>query len=224
MNDATSSLETRLGYNFKNPDLLLQALTHRSLGNDNNERLEFLGDSLLGLIITEQLYHLHPDANEGQLTRMRAQLVKGDTLAKIAKKMDLGTYLRLGTSELKSGGWRRNSILANSIEAIIGAIYLDNGIDCCKEFVLGLFNEQLKITSPENHNKDPKTRLQEYLQAHKILLPEYKVVNERGEIHDRTFTIECTIPGTSIKVQADGQSKRKAEQAAAIKALQLFEN
>ena len=224
MNDNLHSLESRLGHQFNNRGLLNQALTHRSLGNENNERLEFLGDSLLGLIITEELFHLHPEANEGDLTRMRAQLVKGDTLAKIARSLDLGSWLRLGTSELKSGGWRRNSILANTMEAIFGAVYLDTNLEGCRNCIINLYDDYLSVTTPDNLNKDPKTRLQEYLQAKQKLLPKYDVVQEKGEVHARIFTVECSIPGTTIKVLADGQSKRKAEQAAAQKALQLIEN
>jgi ribonuclease III len=217
-----SKLESELGHIFCNKEILKSALTHRSLGKDNNERLEYLGDALLGFIIAEILYTLHPYANEGELTRLRAMLVKGDTLVKIAKQMDLGEFIKLGTSELKSGGWRRKSILANTIEALIGAIYLDAGLDVCKKSVHRLFDNILKNYTPENLEKDPKTRLQEFLQAQQKNLPVYNVVFERGEAHDKTFIVQCSIPEINLSVQAEGRSKRNAEQAAAQQALNIL--
>jgi ribonuclease-3 len=219
VNDPVYQLEQILGYTFADKTKLNTALTHRSLGQDNNERLEYLGDALLGFIIAEAIYRLYPGASEGELTRLRATLVKGETLAKLARKLNLGSYIKLGASELKSGGWRRSSILANAIEALIGAIYLDGGMDICRERVLQLYGDILKTSTPETLIKDPKTRLQEHLQSLQMNLPEYKVVMERGEAHDRIFTVRCEIPAMTISVQAEGKSKRNAEQAAAQLAL-----
>jgi len=219
VNEPVYQLEKILGYTFNNKTYLTTALTHRSLGNDNNERLEYLGDALLGFIIAEAIYKLYPRATEGELTRIRATLVKGETLAKLARKLDLGNYIKLGGSELKSGGWRRSSILANTIEALIGAIYLDAGMEICRDSVLQLYGDMLKSSTPETLIKDPKTRLQEYLQSLQVNLPDYSVVLERGEAHDKIFTIRCDIPSMTISVQAEGKSKRNAEQAAAQLAL-----
>ena len=218
-----SKLENELGHTFRNKSILISALTHRSLGKDNNERLEYLGDALLGFIIAEILYTLYPNASEGELTRLRSTLVKGDTLAKIARHLELGEYIKLGSSELKSGGWRRKSILANTMEAIIGAIYLDAGLEACKNTVLRLFENNLENCSPENLVKDPKTRLQEFLQSQQKNLPVYNVILERGDAHDRVFTVQCSIPEIKLCVEAEGRSKRNAEQAAAQQALDILE-
>lgn len=215
MNDPLSGFEQTLEYVFVNKGLLTTALSHRSLGEDNNERLEYLGDALLGFIIAETLYQRYPDASEGDLTRLRASLVKGETLARIARELQLGNYVILGAGELKSGGWRRTSILANTLEAIIGAIYLDAGFTTCRDKVLSLFAAIIKETTPDNLIKDPKTRLQEYLQSRQQHLPEYNLVMERGEAHARIFTVECAISELGISVQAEGRNKRSAEQAAA---------
>lgn len=219
MNDPVYQLENNLGYTFDNKAYLDTALTHRSLGQENNERLEYLGDALLGFIIAEAIYKLYPQASEGELTRLRATLVKGETLAKLARKLDLGNYIKLGGSELKSGGWRRSSILANTLEALIGAIYLDAGIDFCRNTVLIMYGDILKNSTLETLVKDPKTRLQEYLQSKQMDLPEYSVIVERGEAHDRVFTVRCNIPAMTVSVQAEGKSKRNAEQSAAQLAL-----
>ncbi len=218
--DPIDKLENLLGYQFINQSYLDEALTHRSLGHTNYERLEYLGDALLGFIIAEALYSRHPGANEGELTRLRASLVKGDTLAMLAKQLNLGSFIRLGGSELKSGGWRRNSILANSMEALIGAMYLDGGMDICRDTVLRIYDELLNKTTPDKLLKDPKTRLQEYLQARQQPLPEYTVIREEGEAHQKTFIVRCTVPDTDISVQSHGRSKRVAEQAAAQIALE----
>ena len=223
MNRSHSKLESDLGHIFHNKSILISALTHRSLGKDNNERLEYLGDALLGFIIAELLYTLHPHATEGELTRLRSMLVKGDTLAKIARELDLGEYIKLGGSELKSGGWRRKSILANTLEALIGAIYLDAGIETCKKTVLGLFENNLKNCSPEKLVKDPKTRLQEFLQSQQKNLPVYNVILERGDAHEKVFTVQCSIPEINVSVTAEGRNKRDAEQAAAQQALDMLD-
>ena len=222
MNELHVQLENTLGYIFRNKTLLITALTHRSAGQNNNERLEYLGDSLLGFIIAETVYNRFPHASEGELTRLRASLVKGETLAILAKSLDLGQYIKLGGGELKSGGWRRNSILANTFEAVIGAIYLDSEIDTCRKNDLAWYEPLLVDISPDKLNKDPKTRLQEYLQAHKHGLPDYQIINEEGEAHAKKFFISCKISELGVDVQAEGRSKRAAEQAAAQEVLDIL--
>jgi ribonuclease-3 len=199
--------------------LLREALTHRSTRDKNNERLEYLGDALLGFIIAEALYKRFPTATEGELTRLRAALVKRDTLASLAREHEIGSYLKMGSGELKSGGWRRASILSNALEAIIGAIYLDAGITVCCEKVLNIFKEPLALVSLEGIAKDPKTQLQEYLQARQLPLPSYQVIADEGEAHAKTFTIQCEVAGLRAPVLAQGLSKRRAEQSAAAEAL-----
>ncbi len=222
MNEIFVQLESSLDYIFRDKILLTTALTHRSVGRNNNERLEYLGDALLGFVIAETVYKRFPQASEGELTRLRASLVKGETLAEQAKILDLGQYIKLGSGELKSGGWRRNSILANTFEAIIGAIYLDSEFDTCRDTVLALYEPLLKNISPDKLSKDPKTRLQEYLQAHKHNLPNYKIIMEEGEAHAKKFFISCEISELGMDVQAEGRSKRAAEQAAAQEVLDIL--
>lgn len=211
-----------LGHEFNDPRLLKIALTHRSAGYDNNERLEYLGDAILGFIIAEALFERFPNASEGSLTRLRASLVKRETLAHLARQVDLGGAIQLGGGERKSGGWRRDSILANAMEAVIGAIYLDAGIDVCRQCVLNMYQELLQSASPETAIKDAKTLLQEYLQARRRSLPVYRIVTETGAAHAREFTVECQIEGLSEPVIARGRSKQAAEQAAAEQALQFL--
>ena len=222
-NDPSSLLSKHLNYVFRDEELLLAAVTHRSAGKNNNERLEYLGDAVLGFIIAETLYQKFPDVSEGELTRLRAFLVRKETLAKLARKLELGQFLKLGIGERKSGGWRRASILANAMEAIIGAIYLDSGYEDCRNFILNTYSEQLQDLSPEQLSKDPKTKLQEFLQAKRQELPDYQVITEEGEAHARTFTVECKVPNLETPVVASGASKRNAEQAAAKKALELLQ-
>jgi ribonuclease-3 len=206
-----------LDYVFKDEKLLKLALTHRSIsGNHNNERLEFLGDSILGMVVADYLYNNFPNEKEGRLTRLRANLVKQDSLAEIARRLKLGDYLHLGAGELKSGGFRRDSILADTVEAILGAIYLDSAnINTCRDCVLGWYGERLQQVATETVLKDPKSRLQEYLQAHHLSLPTYSVSAILGEDHNQTFEVQCHIPNMS-PVQGNGNSRRHAEQAAAI--------
>lgn len=211
-----------LGYEFNNMALLEQAMTHRSAANKHNERLEFLGDSILSIVISDALYHQFPKATEGDLSRMRATLVRGDTLAQIAKEFKLGDYLTLGPGELKSGGFRRESILADAVEAIIGAIYLDSDLETCRPLLLGWYQQRLKAIQPGVSQKDAKTQLQEYLQGYKKPLPEYKVVAVCGEAHDQTFTVECRIEELAQAVSGTGSSRRKAEQQAAAGILELL--
>ncbi len=208
-----------LGYRFAEPGLLEQALTHRSAGRRHNERLEFLGDALLGAIIAEALYRRYPAADEGQLTRLRATMVRRESLARLAQELDIGGCLQLGEGEVKSGGSRRASILANTIEALIGAIYLDGGFEVCRERVMALFDEPLRQFSPVELQKDPKTDLQEWLQARQLALPAYRTVKVEGEPHNRHFTVECNLPGAIAPVRGEGRSRRSAEQNAATAAL-----
>ncbi|KFZ38314.1 ribonuclease III [Shewanella mangrovi] len=211
-----------LGYSFNDESLLLQALTHRSAANTHNERLEFLGDSILSIIISDALYHQFPKATEGDLSRMRASLVRGDTLAKIAKEFKLGDYLTLGPGELKSGGFRRESILADAVEAIIGAIYLDSELENVRGLLLGWYEQRLKEIKPGVNQKDAKTQLQEFLQGDKKPLPEYEVVLVEGEAHNQRFKVECRVLDLDEAVIGEGSSRRKAEQQAAAQALELL--
>ncbi|MBA6264206.1 MAG: ribonuclease-3 [Colwellia sp.] len=219
---AITRLSKNLGYTFNNTDLLLQALTHRSAKGTHNERLEFLGDSILGFVIAEVLYQQFPSHDEGDLTRMRSSLVRGVTLAEIGRGFNLGEYLILGPGELKSGGHRRDSILEDAVEAIIGAVYLDSDNDTAKALVLSWFAERLDIIKPGNEQKDPKTRLQEYLQARKIALPLYEVIHTSGQSHNQQFTVRCTTSVINTEVITKGTSRRKAEQAAAQQVLALI--
>jgi ribonuclease-3 len=219
---AITRLSKNLGYTFNNTDLLLQALTHRSAKGTHNERLEFLGDSILGFVIAEVLYQQFPSHDEGDLTRMRSSLVRGVTLAEIGRGFNLGEYLILGPGELKSGGHRRDSILEDAVEAIIGAVYLDSDNDTAKTLVLSWFAERLDIIKPGNEQKDPKTRLQEYLQARKIALPLYEVIHTSGQSHNQQFTVRCTTSVINTEVITKGTSRRKAEQAAAQQVLALI--
>lgn len=212
-----------LNYRFRDPALEQLALTHRSIGKPNNERLEFLGDALLGAIIAEMLYEVHPKASEGELSRLRAQLVNGQALAAVARELELGDGLKLGIGELKSGGFRRESILADAFEATIAAVYLDGGFDACRDTVRGLFAE--RIAALRRSSKDAKTRLQEWLQANGLPLPQYELVASHGEDHAKTFDISCTIAEPMAFVaEAHGGNRRAAEQdAAEIVLSQLLE-
>lgn len=212
-----------LGYAFRNETLLRTALTHRSAAGAHNERLEFLGDAVLSFIVSAELYDRFPQMDEGNLSRLRSSLVKGETLAVIARRLDLGEYLELGSGELKSGGYRRESILADALEAIIGAVYLDGGVDGAKQLVLHLYGERLDQAAPISHLKDPKTRLQEFMQARGLPLPVYEVLWTSGDAHDQTFAVRCTVTGLAEPTEGIGASRRKAEQAAADAALALLE-
>ncbi|EYU15790.1 MULTISPECIES: ribonuclease III [Photorhabdus] len=216
-------LQRKLGYTFEQHDLLIQALTHRSASSKHNERLEFLGDSILSFVIANALYHRFPRVDEGDMSRMRATLVRGNTLAELAREFELGECLRLGPGELKSGGYRRESILADTVEALIGAIFLDSDIQTIERIILRWYETRLNEISPGDKQKDPKTRLQEYLQGHHLPLPSYLVVMVRGEAHDQEFTIHCQVSGIELPVKGTGSSRRKAEQAAAEQALKQLE-
>lgn len=212
-------LQKQLDYRFKDEVLLQLALTHRSHGGNNNERLEFLGDSILNFIISEDLYTRFPQAREGQLSRLRARLVKGMTLAEIAREFGLGDHLRLGSGELKSGGFRRESILADALESVIGAIYLDGGFEVCRERVLHWYEGRLGALSLKDTLKDPKTKLQEFLQSRQLALPRYEVVAIEGEAHAQTFHVRCFVESLSEATTGIGSSRRLAEQQAARLAL-----
>ncbi|MBA2709701.1 MAG: ribonuclease III [Tatlockia sp.] len=210
----------RLDYEFTNLAFLKQALTHCSVGAENNERFEFLGDSILSFIISNALFAKFPEQSEGQLSRLRAFLVKGEMLAEIAAEIQLGDYLYLGQGELKSGGFRRASILADSLEAVIAAVFLDGGLENSQKLVLKLFDSRLADEGLNNNLKDPKTQLQEFLQAKKKSLPEYNLTKVDGEEHDQVFYISCIVPGLKESTIGFGPNRRKAEQHAAIQFLQ----
>ncbi|CUR53803.1 Ribonuclease 3 [Serratia symbiotica] len=216
-------LQRKLGYTFQQQELLLLALTHRSASNKHNERLEFLGDSILSFVIANALYYRFPRIDEGDMSRMRATLVRGYTLAEIAREFDLGTSLRLGPGELKSGGFRRDSILADTVEALIGSIFLDSNIQCVEHLILNWYYNRLNEISPGEKQKDPKTRLQEFLQGRHLPLPSYLVVQVCGEAHDQEFTIHCQVSSLNEPVIGIGSNRRKAEQAAAEQTLKKLE-
>lgn len=208
------------GRTFADGDLLAQALRHRSAGSPHNERLEYLGDALLNLVVAEQLYNRWPRADEGALTRARAELVRESALAGIARSLDLGARLTLGPGEMKSGGHRRDSILADALEAVIAACYLDAGFDACRDFVLPWIEPLLAALPPPSQvGKDAKTRLQEWLQARQKPLPVYALVEEGGEEHARTFRVSCTLESPALVTEGSGTSRRAAEQAAAEAAM-----
>lgn len=211
-----AGLERRLGHRFTDRALLRQALTHRSAGQPHNERLEFLGDSLLGAAVAERLFHDLPQADEGLLTRARARLVNRRELAARARELALGEHLRLGPGELKSGGWRRDSILADALEAVLAAVYLDAGWPALTALVERVFAAALAALEHHGTDKDPKTRLQEWLQSRRLPLPQYRTVSESGPPHERRFTVRCVLDGLEVEpVVASGPSRRVAEQEAA---------
>jgi len=214
------TLETALAYTFNNIELLELALTHRSKKSINNERLEFLGDAMLGFAIAARLYQDYPQLAEGKLSRCRASLVKGETLADLSRHLGIGDFLLLGGGELKSAGWRRDSTLADALEAIIGAVYLDGGTQAALDFVYRHFDEKLQNLVVSQDYKDAKTKLQEYLQARQLALPEYQLIDTVGEEHNCTFHVSCQVSVLDFAVNASGSSRRKAEQAAAKKVLQ----
>jgi ribonuclease-3 len=202
--------------------LFKEAITHRSAGPNNNERLEYLGDAVLGMIIAGHLFHSNPTAQEGDLSRLRSYLVRKETLAEIAKELGLGRIIVLGTGEVKSGGHRRDTILADALEAIVGAVYLTKGIEHATAFVLGLFESRIANLPYPDDLKDPKTRLQEYLQAQTVPLPEYRMLTSSGESHAQRFTMLCCIEQWAIESTGEGNSKREAAQAAARRALDII--
>jgi ribonuclease-3 len=212
----------QFNYRFADMQLLEQALTHRSAGGLNNERLEYLGDAILGFVVADALYHHFPTASEGQLSRLRSSLVKRETLANIAREVDLGDYLNLGPGELRSGGHARASILADGVEAIFAAIYLDGGYTAVREVILGIFSKRIQALNLDDHQKDPKTRLQELLQSRKLELPSYQVVGINGDPHQQTFHVRCVVDDLQREVEGTGSSRRKAEQDAAARLLSIL--
>ena len=212
-------LEAALGHGFGRPELLRQALTHRSFGSPHNERLEFLGDSVLNCVIAGALYKNHGDLKEGELSRLRASLVRQETLAKIARGLALGDFLRLGEGEMKSGGANRPSILADALEAIIGAIHVDAGFDAARKVIEHLYRPVMDRLDSGAAGKDPKTALQEILQGRHLSLPHYALLASHGEAHAQQFDMECVIPELGIRTTGSGYSRRIAEQQAAQSAL-----
>jgi len=212
----------KLGYVFKKPELLQRALTHRSYAAEHNERLEFLGDAILGCVIARHLYSNYPQLSEGELSRLRSNLVREETLAALARQIDLGSHLKLGEGELKSGGFSRPSILADALEALFGAVLLDSDFTASEQTVLKLYVPYLEEMDVQKLGKDAKTLLQEYLQGKHIPLPNYSVIAVQGEAHAQSFEVECTIPSLKISARGSGTTRRNAEQQAAQAAYQLL--
>jgi ribonuclease-3 len=204
-----------IGYRFGDPDLLTRAFTHRSYSAAHNERLEFLGDSVVNCVVALALYRKFPGLSEGELSRLRASLVSQPSLARIAQTHDFGAYLRLGEGEVRSGGARRPSMIADAVEAVIGAAFLDGGFAAAQSVVERLFGEALDKVDPRTSGKDAKTQLQEYLQSRRLPLPRYSVTATRGEAHEQLFEVECDIPELGIRTRGEGTSRRSAEQEAA---------
>ncbi len=210
-----------IGHRFAAPELLRRALTHRSYGATHNERLEFLGDSVINCIVALELYSRFPTLAEGDLSRFRANLVNQQSLAAIARQFNFGEQLQLGEGELKSGGAQRPSMLADAVEAVVGASFLDGGFEAARSVVRALLGSTLDTLDPDAEGKDPKTLLQEYLQARKIALPQYAIVAKCGEAHEQQFQVECVVPGLGIRSLGEGSSRRSAEQEAARQAYEL---
>lgn len=220
MTEARASLQRALGRSFADPVLLELALTHRSVGGRNNERLEFLGDALINACVAEALYLRHPGLEEGDLSRLRASLVNQETLAEVARELDIGSHLILGPGELKSGGFRRASILADALEGLVGAVFLDAGFEAAREVTLRVLESRLSTPLSTEELKDAKTRLQEVLQARDLPLPVYAVESVRGEPHKQTFRVSCSIEPLQVRTEGEAGSRRAAEQEAARGALQ----
>ena len=217
-------IEKILNYHFNDNSLLELALTHRSFQGKNNERLEFLGDSILNFIIAELLFKKFNLLPEGDLSRLRSQLVKSETLSEIGILLQLGDYLILGEGELKSSGWRRPSILADSVEAIIGAVFIDGGISAASNLILSWFKDKIDLINPNNIQKDSKSVLQELLQGKKIPLPDYNIVSIEGEAHCQHFRVSCSIPKLGLSIEGEGSSRKIAEQSAAEEILKKLKN
>jgi ribonuclease-3 len=212
-------LSERLGYAPRDPALFRAALTHRSASGPNNERLEFLGDAVLNLVVARHLYGCFPDAAEGDLSRLRSRVVSREPLAEVAASLDVGDILQLGTGELKSGGFRRQSILADALEAVFGAIYLDGGFEAAAGVIVQLLSARIAALPEPEALKDPKTRLQEYLQSRSLTVPHYAVLGVEGEDHAQTFEVSCEVPALALIVRGRGSSRRRAEQQAAERML-----
>lgn len=209
-------------YSFSDPDLLSLALSHRSVGRRNNERLEFLGDSILNFVVSARLFDLKSNDNEGGLSRLRARVVRGESLAELAQDLKLGDYIKLGEGELKSGGYKRKSILADALEAVFGAIYLDGGFAACEAAILHVCNPMIEELPDAGELIDPKTRLQEWLQGKGFALPVYTLLSEKGPPHKKQFLMQCEALDVDVKVEGHGSSRQKAQQAAASAALDVI--
>lgn len=218
--DRSSDLETRIGYRFRDGALLEQALTHRSYGSAHNERLEFLGDSVLGCVMAEALYARFPDLTEGQMTRMRAALVCEEALCEAARALEIGSGIRLGEGERTQGANVRASILADALEALFGAVFVDGGYEAARRIVLAIYEKRLAGIDPHGLAKDPKTRLQEYLQGQRKSRPEYRVVQVGGAAHRQTFEVECVVADLGARATGAGTSRQRAEQEAAAALLE----
>ncbi len=217
--NAIDVLLNDLEYSFNDIGLLDEALTHRSYASKNNERLEFLGDGILNFVIAHELFKLYPDVQEGDLSRLRANLVNKESLAVIANKLNLGKVIKLGSGELKSGGFRRPSILADAVESILGSVYCDGGFDSARDLIVRLYADRLATPPDLQSLKDPKTQLQELLQSRRFALPDYQVTNISGHAHAQVFHVKCSIQQMAIEVSGEGKSRRKGEQIAADKAI-----
>lgn len=224
MSDPLDRLQRALGYSFRDQALLVQALTHRSHGGLNNERLEFLGDGLLNFVVGEAAYRERTSASEGELSRLRAGLVRAETLSQVGRRLQLGELLRLGSGELKSGGFRRDSILADAVEALLGAIYLDGGFDAAAQSCRRIFEPELATLPAALAVKDSKTRLQEALQAQGRPLPDYVLMEESGPPHRRSFVVQCRLADSGLSSRGEGSSRKIAEQAAAHGMMELLED
>ncbi len=219
--NAINDLLKKLEYSFSDLTLLDEALTHRSFASTNNERLEFLGDGILNFVIADELFKAYPDVQEGDLSRLRANLVNKESLAVIANKLKLGDVIKLGSGELKSGGFRRPSILADAVESILGSVYCDGGFQPARDLIVRLYADRLASPADLQSLKDPKTQLQELLQSRRFSLPAYQVTEITGQAHAQIFHVRCTIDEIKIEVNGEGKSRRKAEQVAAEKAIKL---
>lgn len=224
MDERLDELQARLGHRFRQPDLLARALTHRSFGADHNERLEFLGDAVLSLAISSLLFDRFAGSDEGDLTRVRAHLVREESLHRVALQMGLPEVLRLSEGEARGGGAQRASILADALEALIGATFLDGGFDAAKDLVQRLFGEVIASTEVGNWAKDAKTELQEWLQARRLPVPSYRIVATRGQAHAQTFEVECAVPALGLAEPGEGRSRRQAEQDAARRMLDALKD
>lgn len=223
MKNAERWLEKTLQYRFQDPELFRLALSHRSASSTNNERLEFLGDAVLDFVISDQLYRLRPDVSEGDLSKLRASLVKDESLAALALELGFGDHLILGSGEMKTGGHRRESILADALEAIFGAVFLDSGIAASRAVIEHVFAERLQNLPDVNDLRDPKTRLQEWLQSRKFALPVYKLISKSGQDHKQRFTVSCSVAERSAVTEGEASSLRKAEQKAARKMIAVLQ-
>jgi ribonuclease III len=223
MDPRLEALQQRLGHRFQQPELLTRALTHRSFGAEHNERLEFLGDAVLSVAVSRLLYDRFAGSDEGDLTRVRAHLVREDSLHRAALMLRLAEVLRLSEGEARGGGAQRPSILADAMEAILGAVYLDGGHEAAQTLVEQLFGEIIASTTADSWRKDAKTELQEWLQARRLPVPGYRITTTRGQAHAQTFEVECSVPALSLTASGEGRSRRAAEQEAARKTLQALQ-